>query len=57
MSRLANMANEVAVMFKDAAFNIALPQGATMEDLAARIAQIEERQFGEPISVDVQLHH
>ncbi len=57
MSRLGNTANEVAVMFKDAAFIIALPQGATMEDLAARIAQIEERQFGEPVSVEVQLRH
>jgi hypothetical protein len=57
MFPLANSANEVAVMFRDAAFIIALPQGATMADLAARIARIEERQFGEPISVDVQLRH
>jgi hypothetical protein len=57
MSRLADRQNEVTVMFKEAAFVLALPQGATLGELAARIALIEERQFGEPVSIDVQLRH
>ena len=57
MPRSAERTNEVIVTFKDAAVMFALPSGATMEDLAARIARIEERRAGEPVSIGVKLHH
>jgi hypothetical protein len=57
MPRLADRTNEVTVMFKDAAIMFVLPSGATLEDLAARIARIEERRSGEPVSIGVKLHH
>jgi hypothetical protein len=57
MPRSAERISEVIVTFKDAAVMFALPCGATMEDLAARIARIEERRAGEPVSIGVKLHH
>lgn len=57
MSRTANAANEVTVMFKEAAVVFALPPGATLADIARRIAGIETRQFGVPVSIDVRLCH
>ena len=57
MMPLAKTASEVTVMFKDAAFMFALPRGATLADLADRLANIEERHFGEPVSIDVRLCH
>ncbi len=57
MPRSAERTNEVIVTFKDAAVIFALPCDATMEDLAARIARIEERRSGEPVSIGVKLHH
>jgi hypothetical protein len=57
MPRLADGTNEVTVMFKDAAVMFALPSGATLADLAARIAHIEERQSSEPVSIGVKLGH
>ena len=49
--------SEVTVRFDDAALVFALPPGATLEDLARRIAAVEERQFGEPLSIDVVVRH
>jgi hypothetical protein len=57
MPRSAERTNEVIVTFKDAAVIFALPSDATMQDLAARIARIEERRSGEPVSIGVKLHH
>jgi hypothetical protein len=57
MVRSAETMNEVMVVFRDAALIFALPEGATFEDLAAQMARLEDRQFGEAISIDVQLHH
>lgn len=57
MPRLADTANEVTVMFKEAAVVFALPQGATLADVALRIAGIEKQQFGAPVSIDVKLRH
>jgi hypothetical protein len=53
----AETANEVTVVFKDAALMFALPRGATLEDLADRLAGIEERHFGEPLTIAVKLRH
>jgi hypothetical protein len=49
--------NEVTVLFKEAALMFALPRGATLGELAARLAGIEERQFGEPLTIAVKLRH
>ena len=49
--------SEVTVRFAEAALVFALPPGATLEDLARRIAAVEERQFGGPLSIDVVLRH
>lgn len=57
MSRPAGAANEVTVIFKEAAVVFALPEGATLADIALRIAGIEKRQFGAPVSIDVRLRH
>ncbi len=57
MPRLADSTNEVTVVFKDAAVIFALPSGATLQDLAAQIARIEERRSGEPLAIGVKLHH
>jgi hypothetical protein len=57
MPRLADSTNEVTVVFKDAAVMFALPAGATLQDLAAQIARIEERRSGEPLAIGVKLHH
>jgi hypothetical protein len=57
MVRSAETMNEVMVVFRDAALIFALPEGATFEDLAAQMARLEARQFGEAISIDVQLCH
>ena len=57
MVRSAEAANEVMVVFEDAALVFALPRGATLEDLATRLAGMEERHFGEPLSIDVKLRH
>jgi hypothetical protein len=52
-----DLRSEVTVRFAEAALVFALPPGATLEDLARRIAAVEERQFGEPLSIDVVLRH
>jgi hypothetical protein len=57
MHTLTDPRNEVTVRFAEAALVFALPPGATLEDLARRIAAVEERQFGEPLSIDVVLRH
>lgn len=57
MPRLADTANEVIVRFKEAAVVFALPQGATLTDIARRIAGIAKRQFGAPVSIEVKLGH
>jgi len=57
MPALAKTANEVTVVFKHAALMFALPQGATLEDLAARIAGIGAKRLGGPVAVAVKLHH
>jgi hypothetical protein len=50
-------ASEVTVMFEDAALMFALPEGATLEDLATCLAGLEQRHFGEKLSIDVRLRH
>ena len=57
MSRAANRANEVTVSFADAALSFALPPGATLEDIALRIAAVAQHHFGGPIAVNVKLRH
>ncbi len=49
--------NEVTVLFRDAALVFALPDGATFEDLAKHLAGIEEKRFGQPLSIDVTIRH
>jgi len=49
--------NEVKVVFKDAALMFRLPRGATMEDLAERLAALEDASLGEPVTIDVKLPH
>lgn len=57
MVRSADSTNEVTVLFEGASLMFTLPRGATLEELATRIAFIEERQFGEPVSIDIKLRH
>jgi hypothetical protein len=57
MVRSAETSNEVTVVFKDAALMFALPRGATLEDLASRVAGMEERRCGEPLAIAVKLRH
>ena len=49
--------NEVTVLYKGAALMFALPRDATLAELAARLAGIEERHFGEPLTIAVKLRH
>ena len=49
--------NEVTVLFEDAALMFALPEGATLEDLASRLAGMEARHFGQPLAIDVRVRH
>jgi hypothetical protein len=57
MSRLADRTNELTVSFKDAAFIFPLPRGATLEDVAVRIAEVASRRFAMPVAVAVRLRH
>jgi hypothetical protein len=57
MSRFTDRGNEVTVSFKDAAFMFALPLGATLEDIALRIAEVAKRHNDAPVSVNVTLRH
>jgi hypothetical protein len=57
MSPSGQANNEVKVVFKDAALQFRLPRGATLEDLAERVAALEDAAFGEPVSIDVKLPH
>ena len=57
MSRLAGRANEVTVSFKDAALIFALPPGATLEDIALRIAEVARRHRGAPVAINVKVRH
>ena len=57
LSSRQSPANEVTVLFADAALMFALPEGATLEDLATRLASVEAGHFGAPLSIDVRLHH
>jgi hypothetical protein len=57
MVRSAETSNEVTVVFKDAALMFALPRGATLEDLASRLAGMEQRHFGEPLTIAVKFPH
>jgi hypothetical protein len=54
--RAETRVSDVTVMFRHAALIFALPAGATLADLAERIARIAKRQFGGPLSVAVTLH-
>jgi hypothetical protein len=47
--------NEVTVLFEEAALMFALPRGATLEDLAARLATLRNEKFGSPVSIDVRV--
>jgi hypothetical protein len=53
----ADRVNDVTVRFEHAAVIFLLPDGATLADIASRIAAIETRRLGEPLSIDVKLHH
>ena len=57
MVRTGETTSEVTVLFKDAALLFALPRGATLEDLAQRLAEFDETRLGEPITIDVKLCH
>ena len=50
-------ANEVTVVFRNAALMFDLPSGSTLEDLARRLENIGERPFGEPVYIDVRVRH
>jgi hypothetical protein len=51
----AQAVNAVTVLFKDTALLFALPPGATLGDLASRIAAIPQRRFGSPVSIDLRI--
>jgi hypothetical protein len=57
MVRTGETTSEVTVLFKDAALLFALPRGATLADLAQRLAELDETRLGEPIMIDVKLCH
>jgi hypothetical protein len=57
MSRLADKGNEVTVSFKDAALIFALSPGATLADIAVRIAEVAQRHSGAPVAINVKLRH
>ena len=57
MVRSVGTSNEVTVVYKQAALMFDLPRGATLEDLAERLSTLDERHFGEPVSIDVKLRH
>jgi len=54
-ARKAKALNAVTVFFKDTALLFALPPGATLGDLASRIAAIQKRRFGSPLSINVRI--
>jgi hypothetical protein len=47
--------NRVTAMFESSAAVFELPRGATLEDLAGRLAHLSERHDGALISVDVRV--
>jgi hypothetical protein len=53
----AETSNEVTVVFEDAALMFALPRGATLEDLASRLAVMEQHHRGEPLRIAVKFPH
>jgi hypothetical protein len=57
MMRSRETGSEVTVLFTEAALIFALPRGATLEELATRIAAMEARHFGEPVAIGVTLRH
>ena len=57
MVRSADTSNEVTVVFEDAALMFVLPPGATLEDLATRLAVMEEHHLGEPLRIAVKFPH
>lgn len=50
-------ANEVTVVFRNAALMFDLPSGSTLEDLARRLEDLGERPFGEPVYIDIKVRH
>ncbi len=57
MVRPAETSNEVTVVFEDAALMFALPPGATLEELASRLAVMEQHHLGEPLRIAVKFAH
>jgi mannose/cellobiose epimerase-like protein (N-acyl-D-glucosamine 2-epimerase family) len=48
--------NHVMAVFEASALSFELPQAATLEDLADRLAHLSERHGGALISVDVRVN-
>ena len=48
-------ASRVTALFKDSAVCFLLPEGATLEDLAERLADLGEHHGGVPLQVDVRV--
>jgi hypothetical protein len=57
MVRPAETRNEVTVVFEDAALMFALPPGATLADLASRLAIMEQHHLGGPLQIAVKFPH
>jgi len=50
-------ANHVVAVFADSMLAFDLPRGATLEELAARLAYLGERHAGAPIEITVRTPH
>ena len=49
--------NHVVAVFADSMLAFELPRGATLEDLAARLAYLGERHAGTPLEITVRTPH
>jgi len=49
--------HHVVALFSDSMLAFELPRGATLEDLAARLAYLGERHAGSPLEITVRTSH
>ena len=57
MLRSLEAPSQVRIVFEEAALIFSLPREATLGDLAARIAALEDEDLGDPVSIAVTLPH
>ena len=57
MMRSTEASNEVTVLFEDAALSFVLPPGATLAELAERIAGMASHHRRYPLSIGIKLPH